>query len=308
MSEDEGDEDPPMTSQSQERFNSQRHDSPVSVTHEAPKKTMKKKPPPSKGRGKGKGDPPPAKKKAKRSKPKAAASSELSDDYEEELSDAEEESDPAMDVDSEEVSDMSEDYGPKKSKGKGRAGARNAGKKKGAKESVIKAKDEGSRVLAAAKGSKPAKVAAKGPPLPASDDMVIDVVGDSQSTRGGASTRPSSPSLADDGGKPKEESSSAAPVPSKKRKLPTIKKIKNLDSSGPGTPSSGAKPAGDSKGTLGDAKPGSRLPAAMVGVADLDLMNKNVYNELFKGVRCSETSGRECYCSYVPFTSLGGHQ
>ncbi|KAJ2931406.1 hypothetical protein H1R20_g5764, partial [Candolleomyces eurysporus] len=291
-SEDEADEEPPVTSQSQERFTSQRRDSPVSSTHEAPKKTAKKKaPPPSKARGKAKGDPPPAKKKAKKSRSKAVASSELSDDYEG-LSDTAEESDAAMDVGSEEMSDMSEDYGTRKSKGKGKAGARNAGKK-GVKETAIKAKDEGSRAPitpATSKGSKPLKVAAKGPPAPASDDMVVDVVGDSQSTRGGASTRPSSPSLPDDGGKTKEDLSSAAPVPPKKRKLPTIKKIKNLDSSGPGTPSSsGPKLAGDSKGTLGEMKPGaptgSRLPAAMVGVADLDLMNKNVYNELFKGVR-----------------------
>lgn len=75
----------------------------------------------------------------------------------------------------------------------------------------------------------------------------------------------------------REELSIPAQLPSQKfRKLPTIKKIKNVGVGGPGSPS-----VTTPKDELGLSRKPST--AAQPKAADLDLSSKDVYNSLFKG-------------------------
>ncbi|KAF9005648.1 hypothetical protein BDQ17DRAFT_1353530 [Cyathus striatus] len=92
---------------------------------------------------------------------------------------------------------------------------------------------------------------------------------------------------------PSAQAKDGSPVPPipKKRKLPTIKKNKSSASGGSGTPSSLAastpKPSASGtpqqKSVLPDAGNKGGRAAALGGNTDLDLTDKSVYAELFKG-------------------------
>lgn len=173
--------------------------------------------------------------------------------------------------------------------------------KKAAKDIVIKAKDEGTRdrsgsaplTISLSKAKvKDAKLSVKPPPPPgAAEDMDVDVV---------SASSPSHPS-GEASTQVKEETPSAAAAMAKKRKLPPFKKTKSMQPSASSTPA----PAGSSKTGPGDAKPkttpaenkaapatGARKAAGLMGGTDLDLSDKSLYNELFKGSATSGSSRR----------------
>lgn len=110
------------------------------------------------------------------------------------------------------------------------------------------------------------------------EDTIIDVTGDIDPTPDTSTAR--SPS------QPKDPS----PPPTKRRKLPTIKKNKGTGAVSATVSATGSKPslAGITKGgipVLPEGKPtGVRKTAATVGNADFDLRNASVYRELFKTV------------------------
>jgi len=102
------------------------------------------------------------------------------------------------------------------------------------------------------------------------DDSMIDVVGESSTT-----SNFDSPA----------QTTEDAPAPPKKRKLPTIKKNKNLTATTTSTTNIKASVLADPTqlGLPDSNKPPTvRKPAAVVGVADLDLSNASIYAEIFK--------------------------
>lgn len=214
------------------------------------------KPRTKKTKGKAKAEGPPKKRK-KKAVPTEDFASELSEEFD----------DPDVEMELDEEGELVEpsDEEEHKSKGKGHGGGRvtkkGGAKEMGAKEILIKAKDESSRAPIPAKGKPSTRTAAK------ADEMEVDVVGGASSPPLGDGT-PASPL--------------APAVAPKKRKLPTIKKVKAVDSAGPSTPMT--------KDVLSNIKSGSagaRKPAAYVGVSDLNLNNADIYTELFSKKVCA---------------------
>lgn len=112
---------------------------------------------------------------------------------------------------------------------------------------------------------------------PSREDSTVDVVGlgDMDTTANATAAR--SPS----------QSKEPSPPPMKKRKLPTIKKIKGVNASAATT--SKAALAGLAKGAIPvlpevNKPAGVRQTPATAGNADFDLRNASVYRELFKPV------------------------
>ncbi|KAF6765203.1 hypothetical protein DFP72DRAFT_335883 [Ephemerocybe angulata] len=276
-----------------------RRGSATSSIYEEPKKPSKKQT--SKLKGKTKVDGPPKKKTKKAAAHEYNDDLDMSDDFGESEVDIEAELEELAGVSEEEFEDQPRSKGKAKGGGRGARGrgVAGGGDKKAAKEIVIKAKDEsgrarsGSAPLQLAKATR--SVAKSHRPPPTHDEMEVDVVG------------ASSPSQTGEGSQTKDDKSSTAPTPAKKRKL-FISKKKTVESSAPNTPATASGPskpnaagtAGDAKGkdAFSDIKPtapaGTRKPAAYVGVADLDLSDKNTYAELFstKGTNASGSNRR----------------
>ncbi|KAH6918586.1 hypothetical protein BKA70DRAFT_20837 [Coprinopsis sp. MPI-PUGE-AT-0042] len=256
------------------------------------------------GKGASKGKEKTSRRGSQSKRPKAKGSKKVDDNF----GDASEDEEFEGDFDEDEEEEMQalseeddysdeEQYGRKGSgKGKssstsksGRAGKGSRGHK--SEEPTFSFRNEGKLAAQAQAGS--AAKASKPDHLNFDDDMDVDVTGEGSqpleaapsSARGGSSP-PSGHALLG-----KEEQP-------KKRKLPTIKKNKTsgvMDS----TPAkASATKEGAEVGTKSvldevGASSSTRKPAARVGVADLDLMNKNIYDQLFKGGGSSLKSERE---------------
>jgi len=247
-----------------------------------------------KATGKAKSKGPPTK-KTKKKRSVVTQSSEESD-----FSEGVQESDDQGPESEEEYSDILDEPGPRKPKGKGKGAAAQGGKSGGgrkgaaAKDVPIKAKDEGARARSSSAplhqgSSRTAPKATRGTgkrrQSPGADEMDIDVIGDSQPTRSSGT----SPLPEDKGAKHKQD----GPIPTvaavKRTKLPTIKKTK-IEGGAEGSKSavSGSVSADHkAKSVLDELIPtgpasAPRLAAARQGATDLDLNNSNVYAELFK--------------------------
>jgi hypothetical protein len=168
----------------------------------------------------------------------------------------------------------------KEKRGQGGSGVRGGkggkGKEKDAKE--IQMKDERPGPIAASKDSRQLPVQLKEQEKLAKDDALKDPA--SLFSEPIASAPPNAA--------PDDDSKSLANTtsPPKKRKLPTIKKNKPL--TGPSTPAASTPVHAPNKSTadndLVNELLSGKKPAAFAGNAEVNLMNKNVYAELFKSV------------------------
>ncbi|EAU88542.1 hypothetical protein CC1G_04248 [Coprinopsis cinerea okayama7 len=256
---------------------------------QAPVKEERTKKSKSSRKGSGKSGPPT--KKVKRSSSRRERSvgdgSDMSDE-EFEADFMEDEDDDMRPVSEEEYSDE-EEYGRKKGKGKavGKGGKAKGGKgTRRAASPEIKFRNEGKTA------PPPPARTGKPDPLPL-DDMDVDVTNSERSGRplGTADSRPSGSSKSPasrHGSVPKD--TGTGPPPQKKRKLPTIKK--NKDGTAPTTPATAKSTVSSILSEVLPATPAPRLPAAQQGVADLDLTNKNIYDQLFKGGASALSSDR----------------
>lgn len=180
--------------------------------------------------------------------------------------------------------------------GGGKVKEREREKEKDMAPILKKAKFEGnSTTLGSAAGTKRPRTK-----KPVGEDSLVDIVGDSGTPEPSSIGSPTA-NLTNEGTKDDNVSSSAPPL--KKRKLPTIKKLKNSTSvggsGGPSTPSSttatGSKPpalpppppsgvAVNGVNKLGIVEGNKPTRPKTNATSDLDLSNPSLYAELFKNV------------------------
>ncbi|TFK29937.1 hypothetical protein FA15DRAFT_651512 [Coprinopsis marcescibilis] len=250
---------------------------------------------------------PPAK-KARKSRTNSVVSEDDDFDVPSEMSDFEE-LEEERDISDEAFTDDEEDYGSQK-KGRRAAGKRvkgkqagplntNANSRKGRRSSEPGGSKAKSRVVSnllepSSEASKLVSKGARPDPLKL-DEMDVDVVVDDQASQAHSSPMTTHSQAHTVHSSPPQHSSrqsSAVPVTAtKKRKLPPIKKNKTVSSvSRPASPTaaklSGVIVTEPKSSGLDKAIPtgpaAQRLPAAQVGVADVDLSNPNIYDQLFK--------------------------
>ncbi|KAJ3551756.1 hypothetical protein NP233_g13018 [Leucocoprinus birnbaumii] len=199
--------------------------------------------------------------------------------------------------------DVSEEERPARGK-KGRGAKGGKGREKGADMAPIlkKAKFEGNPAASSTTATTAGTKRSRGKKV-AGEDTIVDIM-DEYGTPDPSSIGSPTATTATDGGKDDTPASSAPPA--KKRKLPTIKKVKTAASLGAaGSGSSGTGPSTPVSGSATGGKPPVGLPppqsggiagsgVSILGIAetkarpktnmasDLDLSNPSLYAELFK--------------------------